>query len=218
MKVVDLGRIGYAEAEALQMERLADVAVGGEETLFLLEHDPVITLGRHAGREHLHVSDDYLREAGITLARAARGGDITCHFPGQLVAYPIVRLAHRPGGIRAMFHDLEEAAIKTLAHFAIAATRDPDRPGVWVGPRKIASVGIGVRKWVSFHGIALNVGRDLSLFDCITLCGLADTHPTSIHIESGNDAVTMHEVKDVFARAFQAVAHSAMAAHQAAAQ
>jgi len=180
MRVEDLGLIGYHEAEALQLARVAAVAEGGEETLYVLEHAPVITLGRNAGLEHLHVAPEALEAAGVILARAARGGDITCHFPGQVVAYPIFRLERRPGGIRRFFSDLEEVILRTLARFEVQGERLASRPGVWVDGGKIASIGVAVRRWVSYHGLALNVALDLSLFSSITLCGMADVRPMSL--------------------------------------
>lgn len=205
MQVVDLGLVAHAEADAVQMERLPLVAAGAEETLYLLEHPKVITLGRNGGRENLLVGDDVLAREGVGLVQTGRGGNITCHFPGQLVAYPVFRIAARPGGLRRFFFDLEEAVIRTLARFDLAAARSEGRPGVWIGPRKIASIGIGVRRWTSYHGVSLNVGRDLSLFRLITLCGLPDAEPTSIHQELGDESIPMQEVKHVCSQEFRAV-------------
>ena len=114
MNIIDLGLIRYAEADALQRARLEEVAAGAEETLYLLEHHPVITLGRNGGGENLHVGREWLAAQSIDLVQSSRGGNITCHFPGQLVAYPVFRVAKRPGGLRQMFHDLEEVVITTL--------------------------------------------------------------------------------------------------------
>lgn len=212
MLVVDLGLVSHAEALATQLERLILVAGGAEDTLYLLEHPKLITLGRNGGRDHLLVGDDVLAREGIGLVRATRGGDITCHYPGQLVAYPVFRIAGRAGGLRRFFFDLEEVAIRALSRFGLSAGRAEGRPGVWIGPRKIASIGIGVRRWTTYHGLSLNVTRDLSLFGRITLCGLPGALPTSLHGELGDDSVTMQEVKDVCAREFRAVfAHPPLA-------
>lgn len=205
MQVVDLGLVSHAEADAVQMARLPLVAAGAEDTLFLLEHPKVITLGRNGGRENLLVGDDVLAREGVGLVQTGRGGNITCHFPGQLVAYPVFRIAGRRGGMRRFFFDLEEAVIRALARFGLAAGRAEGRPGVWIGPRKIASIGIGVRRWTSYHGVSLNVGRDLSLFRLITLCGLPDAEPTSLHRELGDESIPMQEVKHVCAQEFLAV-------------
>ena len=217
MRILDLGLVSHAQAEAIQLDRLPLVSEGAEDTLYLLEHPKTITFGRNGGRENLLVSDEVLATEGIELVQTRRGGNITCHFPGQLVAYPVFRIASRRGGLRRFFFDLEEVVIRTLAHFGLAAGRSEGRPGVWVGPRKIASIGIGMKRWTSYHGVSLNVGRDLSLFRLITLCGLPDAEPTSLHRELHDESISMQEIKHVCAREFRAVfAHPPVAAHPAA--
>lgn len=220
MRIVDLGLIAYKDAEALQLAALDEVIGGGEERIFLLEHPPVITLGRQGGGEYLHVSEAHLASQGIELTRTLRGGKITCHFPGQLVAYPIVRVEKRPGGIRRFFADMEEAVIRTAEAFGVNSRRREGYPGVWTGPhaeqRKLCSMGIGVRRFVTYHGLALNVGPDVSLFDLMTLCGIADARPTSLSLEAGRN-ITVKEVKHVLARECGArLAHPALAAGEAA--
>ncbi|QJB58221.1 lipoyl(octanoyl) transferase LipB [Pseudodesulfovibrio sp. zrk46] len=213
MNIIDLGLIDYKEAEALQLETLKAVTAGEKEnTVYVLEHPKVITLGRQGGAENLHVDSAFLDAQGITLAQTTRGGNITCHFPGQLVAYPIWRVEKRPGGMKKFFHDMEEAVIQTCAHFGVETMRRPGHPGVWVDEsRKICSMGIGVKRWVTYHGLALNVGRDVSLFQMITLCGIQGATPTSISEEAGKD-IDMKEAKDVFANEFRkAFADSAVA-------
>lgn len=239
MRVVDLGIMAYGQAEALQLAALAEVQAGGEQTLYLVEHPKVITLGRQGGQENLHVSAAHLASQGIELAHTRRGGNITCHFPGQLVAYPIVRVDRRRGGIRQFFADMEEAVIRTCARFGVAAVRRPGFPGVWVdsrpdvrpdvqpdrspnglpevlagalgGARKICSMGIGVKRGVTYHGLALNVGPDVSLFALITLCGISGAAPTSLTREAGRE-IAMKEVKDVLSQEFRALfAHPALA-------
>ena len=217
MRIVDLGLIRHGQAETIQLERLPLVAEGEEDTLYLLEHPRTVTLGRNGGRESLLVNEAALARAGVELVQTARGGNITCHYPGQLVAYPVFRIAGRPGGLRRFFLDLEEVAIRTLASFGVAAGRVEGRPGVWIGTRKIASIGIGVRRWTSYHGMSLNVAGDLSLFRLITPCGLPDVEPTSLHRELGDESITMQEVKHVCAREFRSVfAHPALAQDEAA--
>ena len=218
MKIIDLGLIGYKDAEALQLEALDAVSGGDQEnTVFLLEHPNVITLGRLGGAENLHLDPEELQAQGIELVQTTRGGNITCHFPGQLVAYPIWRVEKRPGGMRKFFHDMEQAVIDTCAHYGVKTIRRPKHPGVWVDEtRKICSMGIGVRRWVTYHGLALNVARDVSLFNAITLCGIQGAVPTSISAEAGRD-IDMEDAKHVFKRAFaKAFADSAVAADQAA--
>ncbi|WP_243440048.1 lipoyl(octanoyl) transferase LipB [Fundidesulfovibrio soli] len=183
MRVVDLGTIGFSEALALQEPAVEEVLAGGEERIFVLEHRPVVTFGRHGGEAFLLETPDQLRARGVDVAKASRGGSVTCHFPGQAVIYPVMRLSGRPGGLKRFFSDLEQAAIDVLAGLGIEAGRSEGRPGVWTGPRKIASVGVGVRRWVSYHGLALNVGPDISLFNVITACGLPGVEMTSAALE-----------------------------------
>lgn len=213
MRILDLGLTPYNEGVELQLETLNNVLAGEEEnTLFVLEHPKVITYGRQGGAENLHVDEGFLKSQGIELAQTTRGGNITCHFPGQLVAYPIWRVEKRPGGMRRFFHDMEEAVIGTCAHFGVTTQRREGHPGVWVDEsRKICSMGIGVKRWVTYHGLALNVGPDISLFEMITLCGIQGATPTSISREAGND-IDMKEAKDVFIQEFRkAFADSAVA-------
>lgn len=204
MNIVDLGMISYKEAEALQLETLQAVIEGRQEnTLYLLEHPKVITYGRQGGGENLLVPEAYLAEHDIEAAQTARGGNITCHFPGQLVGYPIWRVEKRPGGMRKFFHDMEQTVIDTCARFDIQCTRREGHPGVWMDEtRKICSMGIGVRKWTTYHGLALNVGPDVSLFNLITLCGIQGAVPTSMSAEAERD-ISVEEVKHVFAEEFR---------------
>jgi lipoyl(octanoyl) transferase len=216
MKIIDLGLIDYEKAEALQLETLAAVTDGqAENTVFLLEHPKVITLGRQGGAENLLMDTSLLAAQGIAVAQTTRGGNITCHFPGQMVAYPIWRVEKRPGGMRKFFHDMEKAVIGTCAHFGVKTVRRPGHPGVWVDEvKKICSMGIGVRRWVTYHGLALNVGPDVSLFNAITLCGIQGAVPTSLSKETGHD-IDMKEVKYVFEKAFRkAFADTALASDQ----
>ncbi len=217
MKIIDLGLIGHKEAETLQLETLEGVTSGeNDNTLFLLEHPKVITLGRQGGAENLLIDEASLAKQGVQIVKTARGGNITCHFPGQLVAYPIWRVEKRPGGMKKFFLDMEAAVINTCAHFGVTARRQCGHPGVWVDEsRKICSMGIGVRHWVTYHGLALNVGRDVSLFETITMCGIQGAIPTSLSIEAGHD-ITIKDAKNVFVQEFRkAVADSAVAPDQA---
>jgi len=183
MRVLDLGLIDYEQALSLQLDYHQEVLAGKEEVLLLLEHLPVITLGRHGGEENLLLPPNILEEKGIKLVKSSRGGNITCHFPGQVVAYPIFRLSKRPGGIKRFFWDLEEVILQTLLTYEIKARRIQGLSGVFVGEKKIASIGIGVKKWVSYHGLALNVTEDLSVFRYINPCGLG-RQMTSTYLES----------------------------------
>jgi lipoyl(octanoyl) transferase len=188
MIVTDLGRMAFDEAWRLQEKAVAERLGGGPDRLFLVEHDPVVTLGRHGGGENLLVTPEALAARGVDLVQTTRGGNITCHFPGQVVAYPIFKISVARGGLRGLFADLEEVVIATLARYSVTGERTPGRPGVFVGPRKIASIGLAVRRQVTAHGLALNVGRDLGVFSLITPCGLHGVVPTSMLLEMDQPA------------------------------
>ena len=192
MLVTDLGRMAFAEAWQVQEQAVAERLAGGPDRLFLVEHDPVVTLGRHGGRENLLVPPEYLARHGVALAEASRGGNITCHFPGQVVAYPIFKISRAGGGLRGLFTDLEAVVIAVLAGYGVRGEREPGRPGVFVAGRKIASIGLAVKKYVTAHGLALNVGRDLGVFSLITPCGLAGVAPTSLLLEMPADAAACY--------------------------
>lgn len=173
------------------------MADGAEERILLCEHPPVITLGRQATAASLRCTNAVLQKGGIQVVQISRGGDVTCHFPGQLVAYVHLRLESRTEGLRGVVNALEESSIQLLSAWEVHATRIPGRPGVWVGPRKIASVGLALRRWVTWHGVALNIGPDLSLFDTIIPCGLHGVQMTSLSLECGRP-VAVNEVIDAY--------------------
>jgi lipoyl(octanoyl) transferase len=202
VRVVDLGLVDYAQALFLQERAVDHVLEGAPEVLFLLEHRPVITLGRQASTGNLLATRGELERLGVAMVRASRGGEITCHYPGQLVAYPILRIDRRKGGVRRFFRDLEEVVILVLLRCGINGKRREGLTGVFVGKRKIGSMGIGVRKWVSYHGLSLNVGTDLSLFSLMHPCGLRGIEPTSIHLELGRSSPSMDEIKEMTKNAF----------------
>jgi len=193
LAVRELGQISYRDALALQDELVAARRRGqGTDTLLLLEHPPVVTLGRSAHDEHLLLAEDALAARGIELVEVARGGDVTYHAPGQLVGYPIVDLAARDArDVHAWLRTLEELLGAALAELGVPWRRVPGWTGVFVDtpegtrPRKIASIGVGVRGWVTLHGFALNVDLDLSGFDVIVPCGLSGVEMTSIARELG---------------------------------
>jgi lipoate-protein ligase B len=189
VQLVDLGRTRYAEALVYQRELQARRKAGeAPDTLVLTEHEPVFTLGRFADGNHLLVSEAMLAERGIELVRVERGGDITYHGPGQLVAYPILDL-HRFGrDVHRYIRRLEETAIRLLATYAVEGERRPGTPGVWVGARKIASVGVHISRWVTMHGIAINVEPDLAPFELINPCGLVGMEMTSVARVTGRPA------------------------------
>lgn len=203
MIVHDLGRIRYAHALKLQRDAVARLQQdrSGAETLYLLEHEHVVTLGRNATTGSLVASKELLALKGVELVETDRGGDITYHGPGQLVGYPIIALEDERRDIRGYVRDVEEALIRTLAAFDIQGRRDPANRGVWVEDRKIASVGIRISRWVTMHGFALNVGTDLSFFSLIVPCGIAGCRMTTIEQELGK-AVGMSAVKNTFIEKF----------------
>lgn len=168
-----LGRMRYADALDLQ-RRLWRLRAEGRiaDRLLTVEHDPVFTIGRRGSLDNLLVSEEALRAEGIELFEIERGGDITYHGPGQLVAYPILDLREYDRDVRKYVGGLEEAILRTLDAFGIVAGREAGRPGVWVEGRKIASIGVHVRRWVTMHGLALNVEIAASHFAMIRPCGL----------------------------------------------
>jgi lipoyl(octanoyl) transferase len=205
MMIRDLGLMGYREAWAIQEETHAAVLEGGKEHLLLVEHPPVITLGRRAAdsARNLLAPPHRLAEMGVELVESDRGGDITFHGPGQLVAYPILNLTARRMSPGAYVHKLEDVVIATLAGFSVKGFKDPAAPGVWVesspGRAKICAIGIRIRRGVSLHGIALNVTTDLRFFDLINPCGLgrAVTSLTQLH---GASSPEMLDVKEAFSQ------------------
>jgi lipoyl(octanoyl) transferase len=179
--VVDCGVIVYDAAVELQeWVHAARVAGTIPDVLLLLEHPPVITLGRGAHAEHLVAAPESLRARGVEVRETSRGGDITYHGPGQLVGYPIVSLEERGRDVHQYLRDLEEALIVALGDFGVVGGRVPGLTGVWVGNEKVAAIGVGVRRWVTWHGFALNVTTDLDAFSLIVPCGIRDRGVTSL--------------------------------------
>ena len=185
-----LGRVGYREAHALQ-ERLLEARIAGQigDTLLLLEHPPVLTLGRAAKREHVLFAPDHLRSLGVDVVETGRGGDVTYHGPGQLVGYPIVDLKPDRQDVRKYVSSLEETMIRLAADYGITATRVQGLNGAWVEDRKIGAVGVRIRKWVTMHGFAINGTNDLTHFDWIVPCGIRDRAVTSIELCSSRWAM-----------------------------
>jgi lipoate-protein ligase B len=179
---LDLGLLDYREAWTLQL-RLVDARkddmVKNDVVLFL-EHPAVFTLGRRGGLANLKVTEAFLAARGIPVVHVERGGDITYHGPGQLVVYPVVHLRAMGLGVLPFVEGLEEIMIRTVADWGIKAGRNPRNRGAWVGPNKIGSIGIAVRRSVSFHGLALNVNTDLEPFTWVNPCGLQGVMITSI--------------------------------------
>lgn len=193
---VDLGLMAYTEAWDLQL-RLVEARAQGrisQDILLFVEHPPVFTLGKRGGRENLLVSEEVLAQSGIPIIQIERGGNITFHGPGQLVVYPIVHLPSLGLGVVDMVDRLEELMIRTCAAWGVTAERNALNRGAWVGLKKIGSIGIAVRRGVSFHGLALNVNLDLTPFCWIQPCGLEGVGVTSIQAEARR-AVDTADVK-----------------------
>lgn len=172
--------MSYLQALALQERLLAARPAWNHDLLILLEHDPVVTAGRSTQHQHLLVSPEQLAEHGIDYHEACRGGDLTYHSPGQLVGYPLFDLTLCNRDLHLYLRKLETVIIETLAEFGLVGRLSAGRTGVWVGDQKIASIGIAVRRWISWHGFALNVANDLQGFATIVPCGLQDTRMTSM--------------------------------------
>lgn len=221
LQVTDLGRMSYEESLEIQRRLQGEViaARGGDKAtpghLLLVEHDPpVITVSRRPGaRSHLLADEQRLAAAGVTVAETDRGGDITYHGPGQLVAYPILDLNRLDLRLHGYLRWLEDRVLETLAHFGLEGHRDEAATGAWVGGdlqedgrhagnRKICAIGVRVSRWVSMHGLAINVCTDLSHFDLIVPCGLVGRRVTSMKEELGAQAPTIQEVKDALAGRF----------------
>ena len=204
---VPLGRLGYAEALELQRSIARDRISGAisQDVLLLMEHPPVVTLGRSTKQKHLVASPEFLQTHGVELFDVERGGDVTFHGPGQLVGYPIVDLKRHRQDLHWYLRKIEEALINALADYGIPGERNPTFTGVWTRGKKIASIGVYARAWVTWHGFALNVTTDLSFFDLIVPCGITGVVMTSIAREIGSD-VSAQDVRDrvsaKFAEAF----------------
>lgn len=199
--VRDLGLLPYAEALAFQRD-LARRRQAGQvpDTLLLCQHPPVITLGRASRPEHLLASREVLARRGVQVVAIERGGDVTYHGPGQLVGYPVLDLRRYGRDLHRYLRALEETLVRTAAAFGVPARRVPGRTGAWVGDRKLASIGIHVSRWVTWHGFALNVtGESLAGFDLIVPCGLDGVRMTALEAEAAR-GVTVRRAAETAAR------------------
>ena len=204
LAVADLGVVDYGAALDLQT---AMVAARFEDrvidTLLLMEHPHVITLGRGADERFIVANP-----AGVPTYRVSRGGQVTYHGPGQLIGYPIIKLEGKARDVTRYLRNLEQAMIDALREFDLDAERRTGLTGIWIGPRKIASIGVGIRRWVTYHGFALNVSTDLSFFDAIVPCGIEGCRMTSISesIDHRREPVSVREfsasMRNCFAKVF----------------
>jgi len=196
--VCDLGTMAYAEALGLQ-RAVARARISGEldeDLLLLVEHPPVVTLGRSFKERHLLASPALLANRGVELFEVERGGDVTFHGPGQLVGYPIVDLKRHKRDLHWYLRQVEEALIRSIAPFGLAGERRAGLTGVWTEGRKLASIGVHARDWVTWHGFALNVTTDLRYFDLIVPCGIDMVEMSSIarELERRGDAAPDSDV------------------------
>ncbi len=188
LDIYELGTVPYEKALEYQENLLAKrIAEEIPDSLILLEHPPTITTGRKGNTGNLLVRKEYLEKHGISFIHASRGGDITFHGPGQIVGYPILNLKNHEMDIRKHLRSIEEVIIRTLSDFGIEGRRIDGVTGVWVKKSKIASIGIAIRKWVTYHGFALNVSTNLDYFELILSCGITDVRITSIGSWLGNE-------------------------------
>jgi len=205
--VADLGVVPYAEALELQ-RNAAHARLDGRlahDLLILVEHPPVVTFGRSAKAAHLLLSESELAGRGVEFFDVERGGDVTFHGPGQLVGYPIMHLGRHREDLHWYLRELEQVMIDGLASLGVAAARNPGKTGVWTGDRKIASIGVHARQWVTWHGFALNVTTDLSYFDVMVPCGIPDVVMTSVARELAGGALASESLN---AAAREAVTHA----------
>jgi lipoate-protein ligase B len=194
--VADLGLQPYADALAFQRE-VARARIAGaieDDVLLLVEHPPVVTLGRSAKSAHLLASPAYLRQQGVDVFEVERGGDVTFHGPGQLVGYPIIDLKQHRRDLHWYLRQVEQLLIDALSTYGLRCDRNPPYTGVWIGDRKIASIGVHARDWVTWHGFALNVATDLRFFDLIVPCGIQAVRMTSLHAELPDERPAVSEV------------------------
>jgi lipoate-protein ligase B len=209
--VVDLGRRRYGDVLDLQRDLCRRRMTGSldRDVLLLVEHEPVVTLGRSTRASSLPLPQRALEARGVEVFEVERGGDVTLHAPGQLVAYPIFDLRGWRLDLHWYLRQLEETLIRTLDSVGVRAERNPGKTGVWTNGRKIASIGIHVKQWVTFHGFALNVSTDLRLFDLIVPCGLHGVTMTSVARElgaAGSDAEALWTTtREAALRGFESV-------------
>ena len=203
---VPLGQLGYLEALELQRSLARDRISGTipQDVLLLVEHPPVVTLGRSSKQKHLVASPRFLQSKGVELYEVERGGDVTFHGPGQLVGYPIIDLKRHRQDLHWYLRKIEEALINSLDDYGIPGERNTAYTGVWTRGKKIASIGVHARDWVTWHGFALNVTTDLSYFDLIVPCGIDGVVMTSISRELGSDDISMQDVRDRITARFAA--------------
>jgi lipoate-protein ligase B len=203
--LVDIDLIEYRTAWDFQRELIAaKIKSDLPDILILLEHNPVITLGRRGNRQHIRASPEALIAEGINIYHVERGGEVTYHGPGQIVGYPIMNLGNWRRDVSWYIFSLEEVLIRTLGDFGIEGTRNRLNRGVWVADRKIGSIGVAITRWVTYHGFSLNVSPNMSHYHLITPCGLEGIEVTSLREFLGKEP-DHRRVRDGISRHFQQV-------------
>ena len=195
LDIIDLGTKPYGQILDMQMDlclRRQQDAI--DNTVLIVEHPAVITLGAHKSENKLLADENCLRDKGIEVVRVGRGGGTTAHNPGQLVFYPIIKLKSLKLDVNAYIRSLEQVGIELLQWLGVESGRRKGFPGLWIGEKKIASIGVQLKKWVSFHGLAININNDLNIFKHIVPCGLDDVVITSVQKET-QKAADMNAVK-----------------------
>jgi lipoyl(octanoyl) transferase len=202
-----LGVVGYAEGVELQRDLVAQRTAGEiDDTLLLLQHPHVLTLGVKAGesRQHVIATPERLAELGVETHESGRGGDVTYHGPGQIVGYPIINLKPDRCDVHVYVRDLEDVMIRVAAEYGHRASRIDGLTGAWVGAEKIGAIGVRIQRWVTSHGFAFNVNTNLDFFRLIVPCGISDRGVTSLQRLTGRE-IPIPEVEDHFVRHFCAV-------------
>ncbi len=206
--IMDLGLIDYEECYKIQREMVTRRKLGEiEDSLILAEHNSVFTTGRSGGRDNLRVDESYLRQKGIKVVGVDRGGNITFHGPGQLVIYPIIKLIEGWRDLHKYMRNLEDMVIKFFDRYSIHAGREIGKTGVWVSGKKVASIGVSVSSWITYHGVSVNIKPEMGFFDMIYPCGLRGVEMASLSSLSGRD-VPMKEAKEHIVSDFDSVFNS----------
>ena len=205
MRIIDLGITDFLEAYKFQIELIEKISKGiSEDTLLIAEHKSVITIGRKGSWGNIFKSREYLSSRGIDILNVDRGGDVTYHAPGQLIAYPIFRLEDEGRSIHRFLQFLEEIGCHFLHQFGLTAAVKPGLRGIWVDDKKVGSIGIGIKKWVTYHGLAININIDLEPFSFIRPCGIEGVEITSVKNLLGRE-VDIKDAKDKIKTSFKQV-------------
>lgn len=197
INILDCGLKDYQSALVSQENARQDLLAGtGNDTIFIVEHPPVITLGARNSANKLAKDADIIKQTGIEIFQIRRGGGTTAHNPGQIVVYPIINLKKHDLGVSDFVRTLEKIGIELLAELGVRCCAKKGFPGLWIEERKIASIGVQVKKWITIHGIAININNDLSIFDLIVPCGLENVKMTSVEKELGRK-INTNDTKNI---------------------